>query len=145
MTGGNGKSWYKTYLSRPTWRCETSGRRTAVTLAADDRHAQVGYRHWRRAPAGKPKPPLPIQAWDGCAADDVQAASAAEAAAVLHATLGRLSPRDRLVLTLMYLEGCSVAEIARLVGWSQTMVKVQAHRARGRLRKLLEERERDER
>jgi RNA polymerase sigma-70 factor (ECF subfamily) len=49
-----------------------------------------------------------------------------------------------LVLTLFYLEGCAVAEIARLTGWSQTMVKVQAFRARNRLKKLLAEAE-DER
>jgi RNA polymerase sigma-70 factor, ECF subfamily len=41
-------------------------------------------------------------------------------------------------LTLFYLEGCAVAEIAELTGWSQTMVKVQTHRARNRLKKLLE-------
>jgi len=64
---------------------------------------------------------------------------AEEAAAAVHAVLERMSVRDRLVLTLMYLEECSVAETARLTGWSQTMVKVQAHRARGRLKKLLQQ------
>jgi RNA polymerase sigma-70 factor (ECF subfamily) len=48
--------------------------------------------------------------------------------------------RDRLVLMLIYLEGCSVAEAAEATGWSRTMVKVQAHRARRRLRALLETR-----
>jgi DNA-directed RNA polymerase specialized sigma24 family protein len=38
----------------------------------------------------------------------------------------------------MYLEELSVAEIAERAGWSQTMVKVQAHRARKKLRILLE-------
>jgi RNA polymerase sigma-70 factor, ECF subfamily len=46
------------------------------------------------------------------------------------AVLERLPARDRLVLTLLYLESRSVAEAADLVGWSQTMVKVQAYRAR---------------
>jgi RNA polymerase sigma-70 factor (ECF subfamily) len=41
------------------------------------------------------------------------------------------------VLTLLYLEQCTVAEAAELCGWTQTMVKVQAYRARNRLRKLL--------
>ena len=40
--------------------------------------------------------------------------------------------RDRLVLTLLYLEERSVAEAAEMAGWSQTMVKVQAFRARGK-------------
>ena len=56
----------------------------------------------------------------------------------MHALLARLPPRDRLVLTLIYLDGCSVAEAAELTGWSQTMTKVQAHRARKKLKKLLE-------
>ena len=58
----------------------------------------------------------------------------------MHATLAQMAPRDRLVLTLFYLEDCPVAEIARLAGWTQTMVKVQLHRARNRLKKRLEER-----
>jgi RNA polymerase sigma-70 factor (ECF subfamily) len=53
--------------------------------------------------------------------------------------MARLSPRDRLVLTLMYLEDHSVDETATLTGWSRTMVKVQAYRARGRLQKLMQQ------
>ena len=52
--------------------------------------------------------------------------------------LSVLGPRDRLVLTLLYWDGCSVAEAAELAGWTQTMVKVQAYRARKRLKRLLE-------
>jgi RNA polymerase sigma-70 factor (ECF subfamily) len=47
------------------------------------------------------------------------------------------------VLTLIYLEGCTSAEAAELTGWSRTMVKVQAHRARARLRKLMRAEEGD--
>jgi RNA polymerase sigma-70 factor, ECF subfamily len=61
-----------------------------------------------------------------------------EAAETLHKVLDKLSPRDRLVVTLMYLEDRSVAETAKLTGWSQPMVKVQAFRARAKLRKLME-------
>jgi RNA polymerase sigma-70 factor (ECF subfamily) len=61
--------------------------------------------------------------------------SADEVAVVLE----QLAPRDRLVLTLLYLESRSVAEAADLAGWSESMVKVQAHRARKRFRKLLEQ------
>lgn len=60
------------------------------------------------------------------------------AADVLGDLLDRLSPRDRLVLTLLYWDGCSVAEAANLAGWTQVMVKVQAHRARNRLKQLIE-------
>jgi RNA polymerase sigma-70 factor (ECF subfamily) len=48
--------------------------------------------------------------------------------------LATLPPADRLVLTLLDLEGRSVAEIAALTGWSRTLVKVRAFRARRRLR-----------
>lgn len=64
---------------------------------------------------------------------------AVEAREQLHVMLAKLAPRDRLVLTLLYWDGHSVAEAAKLAGWTQTMVKVQAHRARKRLKKLLEE------
>jgi RNA polymerase sigma-70 factor, ECF subfamily len=124
------------YLALRTFRGDAPWMHWLRTIAT-----RVGYRHWRAKARQQAESPLPIQAWDGCARDGVEASTAADAAVVVHATLARLSPRDRLVLTLMYLEECSVAEIARLVGWSQTMVKVQAHRARGRLRKLLEEQE----
>jgi RNA polymerase sigma-70 factor (ECF subfamily) len=56
---------------------------------------------------------------------------------VIEGLLERLSARDRLVLTLLYVEGQSVVEAAELSGWSQTMVKVQAYRARQRLKKLV--------
>ena len=57
----------------------------------------------------------------------------------MHHLLAKLRPRDRLVLTLMYLEGLSMKEIAETTGWSVAMVKVQAHRARKRMRALSED------
>ena len=65
--------------------------------------------------------------------------SAGEAGELVHRALATLAPRDRLVLTLMHLEGQSVAEVAGSTGWSATMVKVQAWRARARLKKALEQ------
>ena len=52
--------------------------------------------------------------------------------------LARLSPEDRLVLVMLDAEGLSVAEIAGLLGWSESKVKVRAHRARASLRRVLE-------
>ena len=52
--------------------------------------------------------------------------------------LARLSPEDRLVLVLLDVEGLSVAEIADLMGWTGSKVKVRAHRARAHLRRVLE-------
>lgn len=62
-----------------------------------------------------------------------------EANDLLYDVLARLSDRDRLVLTLIYWDDCSTAEAARLTGWTQSLVKVQAYRARNRMKKLMEE------
>jgi len=51
--------------------------------------------------------------------------------------LARLSAEDRLVLTLLDVEGFSVAEIAEMTNWSISKVKVRAHRARAHLRRVL--------
>ena len=56
----------------------------------------------------------------------------------LHAALAQLSPKERLVITLLELEERSVLEIAGLTGWSEANVKVRAFRARAALRKLME-------
>jgi len=51
--------------------------------------------------------------------------------------LARLSPEDRLVLVMLDVEGLSVSEIANLLGWTGSKVKVRAHRARAHLRRVL--------
>jgi RNA polymerase sigma-70 factor (ECF subfamily) len=53
--------------------------------------------------------------------------------------LDRLRREDRFLLLLLHGEGWSVAEIAERLGWSRANVKVRAHRARRRLRRILEE------
>lgn len=53
--------------------------------------------------------------------------------------LDQLSPKARLVLTLLEIEEKSVKEIAALTGWSVPLVKVRAFRARREMRKLLEQ------
>jgi RNA polymerase sigma-70 factor, ECF subfamily len=52
--------------------------------------------------------------------------------------LAQLSPENRMVVTLVHLEGHSVREAAELLGWTVVNVKVRAHRARQQLRKILE-------
>jgi RNA polymerase sigma-70 factor (ECF subfamily) len=61
-----------------------------------------------------------------------------QARELLEHGLRQLEPEERLALTLMYLDGHSVKEIAALTGWSAMNVKVRAFRARRRLRKALE-------
>jgi RNA polymerase sigma-70 factor (ECF subfamily) len=63
-------------------------------------------------------------------------ASAGDARAFLVRLLETLPADDRLVLSLLHLEGKSVEAIAGLLGWSRVRVKVRAFRARARLRKI---------
>jgi RNA polymerase sigma-70 factor (ECF subfamily) len=50
--------------------------------------------------------------------------------------LGQLKPKDRLVITLMNLEGRTIQEVQAITGWSQGVIKVRAFRARNKLRTL---------
>ena len=49
--------------------------------------------------------------------------------------LGTLKAEDRLLMRLMYLEGHTVEEVANLTGWSRSLVKIRAFRARAQLRR----------
>ena len=49
-----------------------------------------------------------------------------------------LSPSDRLVITLMHLEGRTVEEVRQITGWNASLIKVRAFRARRKMRKHLE-------
>lgn len=69
---------------------------------------------------------------------DAAPESAAAARELVHRLLDRLSAPSRLVLTLLEIEGRSVKEIAALTGWSISLVKVRAFRARAEMRKCLE-------
>jgi RNA polymerase sigma-70 factor (ECF subfamily) len=98
---------------------------------------RVGYRHWRAQERDGRITRVPLAEHPALAAPE--ALEPSEAGELLHRLLQELSPRDRLVLTLRYLEELSVKETAARTGWSQSMVKVQAYRARGRLEKLFEQ------
>jgi len=64
---------------------------------------------------------------------------ARQAREVLQWALSRVKAEERIVITLLELEGYSVREISALTGWSETNVKVRAHRARQVLKRVLEE------
>lgn len=124
-----------------TWRAAGGFDRWLRRIAV-----RVGYAYWRRRGRDSERFEFAESVDDlmdqgaVLAEREQQAASVAAsvAAELVHRLLARLSDRDRLVLTLLHLEGLSVAEIAEATGWSQSLVKVQAHRARARLRKLME-------
>jgi len=60
-----------------------------------------------------------------------------EAKELLDWALKKLSPEDRIVLELIYLEGYSNKETANFLGWSNVNVKVRSMRARRKLEKIL--------
>ena len=55
----------------------------------------------------------------------------------LDAALQQLEPQDRMLLTLTFLEGYSVAETAAMMNMSTINVRVRVHRSKARLRKML--------
>jgi RNA polymerase sigma-70 factor, ECF subfamily len=63
---------------------------------------------------------------------------------ILEVAMRELSSAERLVITLQEIEGRSVKEISALTGSSGVAVRVRALRARAKLRRALEQLERDE-
>ena len=61
-----------------------------------------------------------------------------EARDLVYTVLGQISDRARIVLTLQELEGRTIKEIAEITGWSESLVKVQAFRARKEMRASVE-------
>ena len=57
---------------------------------------------------------------------------------LVHDLIAQLSPEDRLVVTLLHLQEKSVDEIHALTGWSRSVIKVRAFRARARMKKMLD-------
>jgi RNA polymerase sigma-70 factor (ECF subfamily) len=109
---------------------------------------RVGYRYWKQIDRQKNRESFTLEEWDQLPCDsgekiDTSHAAASHAAALVHRLLGQLPPRDRLVLTLRYLEECDVAETAQRTGWTKSMVKVQTWRARNKLEKLFTEAEKE--
>jgi len=68
--------------------------------------------------------------------DDLPGSDYKTAHEIVGQVLKRLSPDERLVVTLLHLEEKSVKEIASMTGWSMALVKVRAFRARRKMRTL---------
>jgi RNA polymerase sigma-70 factor (ECF subfamily) len=97
---------------------------------------RTGYRYWKRCSRERERR-RPLSDWAASATAPPPDPGPSEAAEVLHRLLEQLGPKDRLVLTLQYFEECSTKEIAERTGWSLSLVKVRAHRARNRLKRIL--------
>jgi RNA polymerase sigma-70 factor (ECF subfamily) len=99
---------------------------------------RVGYRYWKQE-ARRRRVEDAVESRLVDAAPSPEEESPSEAAERLHEILGRLRPKERLLLTLIYFEECDTREIAERTGWNVNLVRVGAHRARQKLKKLLEE------
>jgi RNA polymerase sigma-70 factor (ECF subfamily) len=104
---------------------------------------RVGYRYWKQIDRRKKRESFTLEEWDQLPRDSGEKMDASQAAALVHRLLGQLPPRDRLVLTLRYMDECNVAETAQRTGWTKSMVKVQTWRARKKLEKLFTEAEKE--
>jgi RNA polymerase sigma factor (sigma-70 family) len=71
--------------------------------------------------------------------NDVAANDAMAAHELVHKLLAELKPEDQTVIRMLDLEQKSIAEIAALTGWNQSLIKVRAFRARRKLQKLFQE------
>lgn len=77
--------------------------------------------------------------------DDLPPEQSLASRELVNKMLERLNAEDRLVITLLHLEGRSVEEVRRVTGWSVPLVKVRAFRARQKMKKHLEQLLREER
>jgi len=57
---------------------------------------------------------------------------------IVEKLLAQLAPTDRLLMTLLHLEGRSVNEVRQITGWNVPVIKIRAFRARRKLRKHFE-------
>jgi RNA polymerase sigma-70 factor (ECF subfamily) len=73
-----------------------------------------------------------------CTQTDLPTDSSLASRELVEKLLARLKPEDRLVITLLHLEGKSVEETSQVTGWNATLVKVRAFRARHKMKKHLE-------
>ena len=97
---------------------------------------RVGYRHWKRRKREQQVNET-VQALSRNEYLEPTPHNPSAAGQYLFELLEGLRPKDRLVLTLHYFEGCATKEIADRLGLSPLHVRVRMHRARRKLRDLL--------
>jgi RNA polymerase sigma-70 factor (ECF subfamily) len=119
------------YFSLKSFKGRSSFRTWLLAIAT-----RVGYGYWRRSAREKKRDEAALR--ELTLERDWDEAGSGEAAETLYRVLEGLPAKERLVLTLMYFEELGVREIAGLTGWSESLVKVRAYRARRRLKVLLE-------
>ena len=69
--------------------------------------------------------------------EDVDVAQRMAAREIVEKLLAHLSPADRLIVSLLHLEGRSIEEVKAVTGWGDSLVKIRAFRARQKMQKHL--------
>jgi RNA polymerase sigma-70 factor (ECF subfamily) len=119
------------YLSLRTYRAKAPFAHWLARIAT-----RVGYRYWKQTARREATRAFSLEEWDQLQDETGEQLDPGRAAALLYRLLEQLPPRDRLVLTLRYLDECDVADTALRTGWTKSMVKVQTLRAKKKLEKL---------
>ena len=132
----------RAYQSLPSFRLNTVFRKWISSIAIRSCHD-----YWRKAYRNREIPISSLTEKHGNWLEEVMAPASSqaysdsslqeEARELLEWALDQLSPQDRMVTELVYLEGMKGKEAAELLGWSTANVKVRAFRSRRKLRKLL--------
>jgi RNA polymerase sigma-70 factor (ECF subfamily) len=65
--------------------------------------------------------------------------SAAASRDIVETLLARLKPRDRLLITMLHLEGYSMDDVKQATGWNIATIKVGAFRARQKLKQIFQD------
>ena len=114
-------------------------------LSLDKYQAKAPFVHWLRRIAShigckhikeikKMKKHFSIEGWDA-PIEDKQNIDEHETAQVLKELLSILSAEDRMVLTMLYVEGLSIKKIASRMNWNSGMVKMRVFRAKNKIKK----------
>lgn len=98
---------------------------------------RVGYRYWKKKSRQAQQNTVSLQDWDAQISEPLDKSLPTKSAELLEKILDSLSPSDRLVITLRYIEEYSIQDTADLTGWSISKVKVQSWRAKKRIEKIV--------
>jgi RNA polymerase sigma-70 factor (ECF subfamily) len=71
--------------------------------------------------------------------DGLDPAGGAASRDLVETLLSALNAQDRLLITMLHLEGYSMDDIKQATGWNIAMIKVRAFRARQKLKRIFQE------
>jgi RNA polymerase sigma-70 factor (ECF subfamily) len=73
------------------------------------------------------------------ASEDPDPADGAASRDVVETLLATLPPQDRLLITMLHIEGYSMDDIKQATGWTIATIKVRAFRARQKLKRIFQD------